>query len=36
VRKGGKVRITNVNEDVAEIFSLSNFQNIFEISKSYA
>jgi anti-sigma B factor antagonist len=31
--KGGKVRITNVNEDVAEIFSLRNFQNIFEISK---
>ena len=34
--KGGKVRITNVNEDVAEIFSLSGFQTIFEISKRQA
>ena len=32
--KGGKVRITNMNEDVAEIFRMSGFHNIFEISES--
>ena len=32
--KGGTVRIINVNQDVAEIFSLSGFQTIFEISEA--
>ena len=29
---GGSVRIENMNEDVAEIFRMSGFQNIFEIN----
>jgi anti-anti-sigma factor len=32
--KGGTVRIINVNQDVTEIFSLSGFQTIFEISEA--
>ena len=29
--KGGKIRIINLNEDVADIFRMSGFKNIFEI-----
>lgn len=29
--KGGSVRITHLNEDVADIFRMSGFENIFEI-----
>lgn len=29
--KGGSVRITHLNEDVADIFRMSGFNNIFEI-----
>lgn len=29
--KGGSVRITHLNEDVADIFKMSGFQNIFQI-----
>ena len=29
--KGGSIRITNMNEDVADIFRMSGFQNIFQI-----
>lgn len=29
--KGGSIRITNLNEDVADIFRMSGFQNIFQI-----
>lgn len=29
--KGGSVRIEHLNEDVADIFRMSGFQNIFEI-----
>jgi len=29
--KGGKIRITHLNEDVADIFRMSGFQNIFSI-----
>lgn len=29
--KGGSIRISNLNEDVADIFRMSGFQNIFEI-----
>lgn len=29
--KGGSVRISNLNEDVADIFRMSGFQNIFQI-----
>ena len=29
--KGGKIRITHLNEDVADIFRMSGFQNIFQI-----
>ena len=29
--KGGSIRICNLNEDVADIFRMSGFQNIFEI-----
>ena len=29
--KGGTIRITNLNEDVADIFRMSGFQNIFQI-----
>ena len=29
--KGGSIRITHLNEDVADIFRMSGFQNIFEI-----
>ena len=31
VAKGGSIRIAHLNEDVADIFSMSGFQNIFEI-----
>lgn len=30
--KGGSIRITHLNEDVADIFRMSGFQNIFQIS----
>ena len=30
--KGGSVRVTHLNEDVAEIFRMSGFQNIFTIA----
>ena len=30
--KGGKIRIINLNEDVADIFRMSGFHNIFSIS----
>ena len=30
--KGGSIRITNMNEDVADIFRMSGFQNIFDIA----
>ena len=29
--KGGSIRITNMNEDVADIFRMSGFKNIFQI-----
>lgn len=29
--QGGTVRLTNMNEDVADIFRMSGFNNIFEI-----
>ena len=29
--KGGKIRIINMNEDVADIFRMSGFRNIFNI-----
>ena len=29
--QGGTVRLTNLNEDVADIFRMSGFNNIFEI-----
>ncbi len=29
--KGGSIRICHLNEDVADIFRMSGFQNIFEI-----
>ena len=29
--KGGSIRITHLNEDVADIFRMSGFQNIFDI-----
>jgi len=29
--KGGRIRITHLNEDVADIFRMSGFQNIFQI-----
>ena len=29
--KGGSIRITRLNEDVADIFRMSGFQNIFQI-----
>ena len=29
--KGGSIRISNLNEDVADIFRMSGFRNIFEI-----
>ena len=29
--KGGSIRITHLNEDVADIFRMSGFQNIFTI-----
>ena len=29
--QGGTVRVTNLNEDVADIFRMSGFQNIFDI-----
>ena len=29
--KGGSVRITHLNEDVADIFRMSGFMNIFDI-----
>ena len=29
--KGGSIRITHLNEDVADIFRISGFENIFEI-----
>ena len=29
--KGGSIRITHLNEDVADIFRMSGFQNIFQI-----
>ncbi|MBQ9339670.1 MAG: STAS domain-containing protein [Paludibacteraceae bacterium] len=29
--KGGSIRIIHLNEDVADIFRMSGFQNIFEI-----
>lgn len=29
--KGGKIRVTHLNEDVADIFRMSGFQNIFVI-----
>ena len=31
--KGGSVRITHLNEDVADIFRMSGFENIFDIEK---
>lgn len=31
--KGGSVRITQLNEDVADIFRMSGFENIFDIEK---
>lgn len=31
VAKSGSIRIAHLNEDVAEIFRMSGFQNIFEI-----
>ena len=31
--KGGSIRITRLNEDVADIFRMSGFQNIFQIEK---
>lgn len=30
--KGGKIRIINLNEDVADIFHMSGFHNIFSLS----
>lgn len=30
--KGGKIRIIHLNEDVADIFRMSGFHNIFSIS----
>ena len=29
--KGGSIRVTHLNEDVADIFRMSGFQNIFSI-----
>lgn len=29
--KGGSIRVTHLNEDVADIFRMSGFQNIFQI-----
>ena len=29
--KGGSIRITNMNEDVADIFRMSGYKNIFQI-----
>ena len=29
--KGGSIRITHLNEDVADIFRMSGFKNIFDI-----
>ena len=29
--KGGSIRLTHLNEDVADIFRMSGFKNIFEI-----
>ena len=29
--KGGSIRITNMNEDVVDIFRMSGFKNIFQI-----
>ena len=29
--QGGSIRITHMNEDVADIFRMSGFQNIFQI-----
>ena len=29
--KGGSIRISHLNEDVADIFRMSGFQNIFDI-----
>lgn len=29
--KGGSIRVTHLNEDVADIFRMSGFKNIFEI-----
>ncbi len=29
--KGGSIRVTHLNEDVADIFRMSGFNNIFEI-----
>lgn len=32
--KGGSIRITRLGEDVADIFRMSGFQNIFQIDSS--
>lgn len=32
IAKGGSVRITHLNEDVADIFRMSGFENIFDIA----
>ena len=29
--RGGTIRVTHLNEDVAEIFRMSGFQNLFDI-----
>lgn len=31
--KGGSVRVSHLNEDVADIFRMSGFENIFDIEK---
>ena len=31
--KGGSIRIAHLNEDVADIFRMSGFQNIFQIEE---
>ena len=30
--RGGTIRVTHLNEDVADIFRMSGFQNIFDIA----
>ena len=32
-QRGGKIRIINMNEDVADIFRMSGFKNLFQIEE---